>query len=283
MPEPKTTALRERMREDLRIRGYSPRTITAYLTHVRWFALHFRRSPLELTSEDVRSYLLYLKDTKQVGTSYFLQSVAALRFFYTQTAEREWMRDKIPYPKKPKRLPVALTQHEVAALLAGCDDKRVKTILAVIYGAGLRLMEVLALQPDDVNSTEMFIRVRCGKGARERRALLSPAVLELLRHYYKTYRPHGQWLFGSKTGKQLSHTFVQKACAEARVRARLQKRATPHSLRHSFAKQLLEQGVDINVIGCLLGHASPSSTRIYTHVSSNVLRNIPGTLDSLPT
>jgi len=280
MPSQKTTALRERMREDLRLRNYSPLTEKVYLAHVGWYAGYFKQSPLELELDHARKYLIYLKDERKVSLAHFRQAVGALRFFYKYTAGKEWIKDRISYPKLSKNIPVVMSKEEAVSFFSCVDDLREKTILSVLYGAGLRLMEALTLRADDINSKEMYIRVRHGKGNRERRAHLSPALLETLRDYYRVYRPT-EWMFAGKNGKHLGDTFVQRACEQARTRAKITKRVTPHTLRHSFATHLLEQGTDIRVIGELLGHASLKTTMVYTHVSTKVFRSVQGTLDTL--
>lgn len=278
--EKKTTALRERMREDLRLRNYSPLTEKTYIAHVGWYAAYFKRSPLELDLDHARKYLLHLKEERKVSLAHFRQAVGALRFFYKYTAGKEWIKERLSYPKLSKNIPVVLTKQEVASFFAAVADLREKTILSVLYGAGLRLMEALTLEPSDINSKEMYILVRNGKGRRARKAHLSPALLEQLRAYYRVYRP-AKWLFDNGKGHHLGDTFVQRACERAATAAGISKRVTPHTLRHSFATHLLEQGTDIRVIGELLGHATLKTTMVYTHVSTKVFRSVTGTLDSL--
>jgi integrase/recombinase XerD len=276
----KTTALREKMREDLRLRNYSPITEKTYIAHVAWYAEYFKRSPLTLDLDHARQYLLYLKEERKVSLAHFRQAVGALRFFYKYTAGKEWIKDRLSYPRLSRNIPVVLTKEEVAAFFDAATDLREKTIFSVLYGAGLRLMEALTLVPSDINSKEMYILVRNGKGGRTRKAHLSPLLLEQLRAYYRVYRP-GTWLFENGKGNHLGESFVQHACQRTAATAGITKRVTPHTLRHSFATHLLEQGTDIRVIGELLGHASLKSTMVYTHVSTKVFRSVTGTLDTL--
>lgn len=276
----KTTALRERMREDLRLRNYSPLTEKVYIAHVGWYAEYFKRSPLQLELPEARPYLVYLREEKKVSLAHFRQAVGALRFFYKYTAGKEWIKERLAYPKLSKNIPVVLTKEEVACLFTAVTDLREKTILSVLCGAGLRLMEALTLEPSDINSKEMYILVRNGKGQRTRKAHLSPALLEQLRAYYRVYRPT-KWLFANSKGGHLGDTFVQRACQQAAQAAGITKRVTPHTLRHSFATHLLEQGTDIRVIGELLGHTALKTTMIYTHVSTKIFRSVTGTLDTL--
>ena len=153
----KTAALRERMRDDLRLRNYSPLTEKVYIAHVGWYAEYFKRPPLQLGLPEARRYLVYLREEKKVSLAHFRQAVGALRFFYKYTAGKEWIKERLAYPKLSKNIPVVLTKEEVACLFTAVTDLREKTILSVLYGAGLRLMEALTLEPSDINSKEMYI------------------------------------------------------------------------------------------------------------------------------
>ncbi len=278
----KTTSLREKMRTDLRIRNYSPHTEQVYLQQVAWYAEFFKKSPLELGLDHVRQYLQYLREEKKVSLAYFRQTVGALRFFYKYTADKEWLKERIAYPKLSKHFPVILTKEEVHQLLLSVDGIREKAILSLLYGAGLRLMEALTLAPTDIDSKRMLVRVRHGKGQQERYAQLSPTLLATLREYYRVYQPKGEWLFVRKDGKgHLGESVAQRACSEAAKRAGITKRVYPHLLRHSYATHLLEQGTDIRVIGELLGHATIKTTMRYTHMSNKLFRSVECPLDTL--
>lgn len=277
----RTTALRERMREDLRLRNYSASTQEKYLWHVRHFARHFDKSPELLGEPEIREYLFYLREERQYGISQYKQAVAALRFVYAETLGKEWLRGRIPYPRTPKTLPVALSEDEVLRLFACTENIRDLTALQVLYGAGLRVMECVNLKVPDINSKEMHIRVRHGKGDKERLALLSPRLLAALRDYWRRYQPT-DWLFPASDPKfHLKSNTLRKACHRAAIKAGITKIVTPHSLRHSFARHLLEHGTDICVIQELLGHTSLNSTLIYTHISDIMFRGVVGPLDLL--
>lgn len=275
------TALRDRMREDLRLRNYSPRTIKTYLRWVEKFALHFGRTPSELTAEHIRSYQSYLLDEKQASPSTMNQATAALRFLYKTTLDSDIDVKRIPYAKRPKRLPVVLSRNEVARILDQVLCQKHRTVLSLIYASGLRLSEALALFTTDIDSERMQIRVRAGKGNKDRNTLLSPTLLEELRAYWRAYRPK-HWLFpGNRQDIAVHPTSIQKAMQLARLKARVEKRASVHTLRHSFATHLLEGGTDVRTIQMLLGHGSLSTTSIYLHVAVDSVHLDRGSTDLL--
>ena len=260
--------LRTRMIEDLRIRNYSPRTIKVYVRCVALFAKYFHRSPEELGQDEVRGYQRYLVEEKKSSWTFFNQTVCALRFLYGQTLRVDWPVKQIPFPRQERRLPEVLSLSEVAKFLSCVSALLYRTILQTIYGTGLRLAEALHLKPGDIDSARMVIRVRQGKGKKDRYVTLSPTLLETLREYYKVYRPKGEWLFPNRTGEYPIHpTAVQRASRKAAQVAGLNKRVTPHMLRHSFATGLLEEGTDLRTIQVLLGHGSLNTTAIYLHVA----------------
>jgi site-specific recombinase XerD len=188
----------------------------------------------------------------------------------------------IPYGKRPKKLPTVLGPDEVQKLLACAKPLKQQMVLTTLYAAGLRLLEGTHLRPADIDSSRMLLRVACGKGAKERVVPLSPRLLTELRDYWRTYRP-SKWLFpGTKPEQPINSATVQKACTRAAREAGLNKRVTPHVLRHSYATGLLEAGVDLLTIQRLLGHRSFSSTLIYLHVRSAHLGSIQSPLDLLP-
>jgi integrase/recombinase XerD len=275
------SALRKRMLEDLRVRNYSPKTQEIYIQQVARFAAHFGRSPDQLNAEDIRTYLVHLKETQQVSWSAFKQAVSALRFFYRITLGRAELIPEIPYPRHSKKLPTVLSHEEVARLLQAVRQPKHHAVLATIYAAGLRISEALSLKVSDIDSERMVITVREGKGRKDRTVMLSPQLLALLRRYARQTSPSG-WLFpGRRRDRPLHATAVQRACAQARVAARISKPATVHTLRHSFATHLLEAGTDLRLIQTLLGHRSVKTTSIYTHVSAQRLHSTPSPFDRL--
>ena len=260
--------LRTRLIEDLRIRNYSEKTVDIYVRCVAAFAKYFGRSPEVLNHEHVREYQRYLVEEKKSSWAFFNQTVCALRFFYEQTLKVDWSVKQIRYARPASRLPEVLSFSEVSRFFSCVRGLVHQTILQTMYGAGLRLMEALNLKPEDIDSERMVIRVRQGKGRKDRYVTLSPTLLETLRAYYRTCHPKGEWLFPNMTRKYPIHsTAVQRACRQAAMVAGLRKRVTTHTLRHSYATSLLEMGVDLRTIQVLLGHTSLNTTSIYLHVA----------------
>lgn len=275
------SALRKRMLEDMRVRNYAPKTQQVYIQEVARFAAHFGRSPDELTADEIRMYLVHLKDTDRVSWSRFKQVVAALRFVYRVTLGRPELIPEIPYPRGSKKLPAILSQQEVRRLLDAVRHPKHRVVLTTIYAAGLRISEALALKVSDIDADRMVISVRQGKGRKDRNVMLSPRLLTILRRYARQTRPQ-EWLFpGRRRDHPLHATAIQRAFVEARAAAGISKQATTHTLRHSFATHLLEAGTDLRLIQTLLGHRSVKTTAIYTHVSAQRLHNTPSPFDRM--
>ena len=275
------TTLRQRMIDDLKVRNRSSRTIKTYVAQVANFARHFGKSPELLGPEEIRQYQVYLVEQRHVSWSYFNQAVCALRFLYRHTLGHDWAVAHIPFPRQPRKLPVVLSQAEVIRLFDAIRSLKLRAMLMTAYAAGLRLAEVTHLQVSDIDSERMVIRVRQGKGQKDRYVMLSPTLLELLRLYWRAERPTS-WLFPSKRKEQpINHSVVQRACHQAGLDAGLTKDATVRSLRHSFATHLLEAGTNIRIIQTLLGHSSVSTTQRYTYVSNKTVRATESPLELL--
>src|SRR5215510_8438174 len=271
------TPLHQRMFEDMQIRNYSPHTIDGYLRYAAQFAKHFHTSPEHLGPEEIRTYQLHLL-RQRVSKSILIQTVCALRFLYETTLGRPWMVDYIPYPKKPKTLPVILSRDEVKALLLAPRHLKHR---ATLYATGVRVSELCQLQGTDIDSHRMVIRVRQGKGKRDRFVMLSPNLLPLLRRYWKLYQLKC-WLFpGPRVTEPITSDGVAFICKKAGHTAKLTKAIYPHLLRHTFATHLLEAGVDLRRIQLLLGHASLRSTSISLHVAHPALHATESPLDAL--
>jgi integrase/recombinase XerD len=275
------TPLRRRMIEDMRLRNLSPRTIDAYAMRVGAFARHFGRSPEALGPDDVRAYLLHLVQEKHVSWSVYNQTVAALKFVYEVTLQRQGILQRIRCPKQPKKLPTVLSLDETARFFTAIVGLKHRAILMTAYAAGLRISEVVALRVDDIDSKRMIIRVRQAKGQRDRNVMLSPRLLALLREYWKVARPT-DWLFpGDVPGRPITDGAVNHICSQAARAAGLGKHVTVHTLRHSFATHLLEAGTDIRTIQVLLGHRNLKTTAIYTHVAPTAGETTRSPLDRL--
>ena len=209
------TPLRQRMLEDLQIRRYSPATIRIYLRAIAEFAQHFGKPPDRLNAEHIRQYQLFLIKEKKVSRSTFIQMVCALRFFYTHTLNRKISMERIPFPRGEKKLPLILSREEVKALLESSRNLRHRTLLAILYGSGLRVAEVTQLKVSDIDSARNVLRVRHGKGRKDRQTLLPAKLLELLRCYWRSQRPT-DWLFpGADATRPISAKAVFLACRKA--------------------------------------------------------------------
>lgn len=275
------TTLRQRMIEDLKLRNRSPRTIQSYVAHVAHFARHFGKSPELLGVEEIRQYQVYLVNQRRVAWGTFNQAVCALRFFYRHTLGRPEAIEHIPFPRQPKKLPVVLSPAEVQRLLAAVRDQQLRVLLMTTYAAGLRLSEVIHLQVSDIDSQRMVIRVRQGKGQKDRYVMLSPKLLAELRRYWQGQRPT-HWLFPANNPQQpIKPWRVQRVCSKAAREAGLSKPVNVRCLRHCFATHLLEAGTNIRVIQTLLGHRSVTTTQIYTRVSTVTVRASVSPFDAL--
>jgi integrase/recombinase XerD len=276
------TELRRRMIEELRLRNYSPNTITIYLRCVAQFAQHFRLSPDRLGPEHIRQYQLFLVQEKEVSWALFNQTVCALRFFYHHILHRDWMIEHIPYPRQEEKLPVVLSPAEVAAVFEAIPNLKHRTILMTIYAGGLRVAEVTHLLVSDIDSQRQVISVRQSKGRKDRQVMLSPKLREVLRIYWKSFRPR-VWLFpGESPGQPISSETVWRVCRQAGEAAHLSKPISPHTLRHCFATHLLEDATDPRRIQVLLGHRNLKTTARYLHVSNLAVRTTVSPLDRLP-
>ena len=274
------SALRQRMIEDLQVRNYSPRTVEAYVAAVAKVARYFMRSPDQLNGEDLREFQVGLL-AKQPSWSQFNQIVAGLRFFYGTTLARPGMVEMLPYGKKPKRLPVVLSVAEVSQLLEAARPGREQMLLATAYACGLRISELLNLQVTDIDSARMVVIVRQGKGAKDRQVPLSARLLGELRTWWSMHR-RKPWLFPGSTERcwdgPMNAACVQRMCQKVVAWAELKKKATMHTLRHSYATHLLEAGVDVVTLQKLLGHTSLTTTARYLHLSTRQLQKMPDLL-----
>jgi integrase/recombinase XerD len=280
MPDKPISPLRQRMIDDMTARRFSEATRKDYVRHVRTFAAFLGRSPDTATSDDLRRFQLHMAQ-QQVSPWSINAAVAALRFFFTVTLERPDLVRPLRLVNEPRKAPVVLSQEEVARLLEAAPGLKYKAALSVAYGAGLRVSEVAHLKVSDIDSERMTLRVEQGKGQRDRYVMLSPQLLELLRDWWRAARPQ-VWLFpGQNPINPMTPRQLNRAVTAAKDLAGIAKRVSPHTLRHSFATHLLEQGVDIRVIQVLLGHAKLETTALYTRVAVNTVRDIKSPLERL--
>ena len=275
------TRLRQKFIEDLEVRNYSPSTIRAYVRHVAVFAKYFSQSPDRLGREQIHHYQLYLVRECKLATPTVSQIVAGLRFFYETTLGRKWISEHIPYPRHERRLPCVLSRAEVSVLLDAPRNLKHRAMLMTLYGAGLRVSELVSLQLEDIDSKRKFIRVRQGKGRKDRETLLPDRLLAALRAYWKVSRST-EWLFpGQDPQRPITANAVRLMCQKTATKAKLSKHVSPHVLRHSFATHLLEDGVDLRTIQVLLGHRDLETTTVYLHLSPTAASSTRSPLDRL--
>jgi integrase/recombinase XerD len=274
--------LRDRMEQDLKLRGVSPATIRNYLLYCRKFAGFYMRSPEQLDAADVRAFLLHQIEVEQLAYASYRQVYAALKFLYTITLGRPGEVSRIPFPKRQaSALPKVLTVAELTAFFAALHKPKYRALFMTCYAAGLRLGETCRLRVEDIDSQRMVIRVR-GKGSRERLSLLSPRLLEVLRAYWRLAKPN-PWLFpGATPARPVCLDTARGVFHRARLQAGLPNGYAPHSLRHSFATHLLDAGTDLVMIQQLLGHRSIKTTSHYIHVSLPRIQQTQSPLDRLP-
>jgi site-specific recombinase XerD len=269
------------MLEDMQLRRLSPHTQRAYLRAVAQLARHYRQPPDQLSPEQVRAFLVHLAGPGRASPSLFNQVRCALHFFFRVTLGRDWALDRIVCQKLGKKLPIILSRDEVRRLFAAAGSLKAKALLMTLYGAGLRVSEVVALLITDIDSKRMVIRVRQGKGRKDRYVMLSATLLEVLRAYWRAHRPAGLLFPGAQADKPLACPTVYRACRGAARRAGLGKNVSPHTLRHTFATHLLEAGTDLRTIQALLGHRSLRTTALYTYVSPERVAATTSPLDLL--
>jgi site-specific recombinase XerD len=274
------------MLEDMAMRGLREETQHDYISFVRNFAAFVGRPPDTATAEDLRRFQVHQVESG-VQPPTINCSVSALRFFFTVTIDRPDLSRRLVLARHPRKLPIVLSAEEVGRLLEATPGPKYKAALGTAYGAGLRVSEVVALKVGDIDSTRMLIRVEQGKGRKDRNAMLSPQLLELLRLWWRAGKrrsvmlPHG-WLFpGRNCLEPLSTRQLNRAVHEAAEAAGIKKRVTPHTLRHSFATHLLEQDVDIRVIQVLLGHSKLDTTALYARVATKTIRAVTSPLEHL--
>ena len=279
------TPLRQRMIDDMRMRKMAEHTQDGYVRAVRKLSAFLGRSPDTASVEDLRRFQLHLVDSG-IGPVTINATITGLKFFFDITLSQPELMAKMQHVRVPRTLPVVLSRDEAARLIAAAPNLKHQVALSVAYGAGLRAGEVVSLKVGDIDSQRMTLRVEQGKGQKDRYAMLSPVLLERLRAWWRVGHAQGKilpngWLFpGLDPMDCLSARQLNRAVHVAADAAKIGKRVSPHTLRHSFATHLLEQGVDIRVIQVLLGHKKLETTSIYTHVATEVLRSVISPLDS---
>ena len=276
------TPLLEGMVVDMLIPGMGDKAQKAHIRAVKHFAGFLKRSPDTATPDDLRAYQLHMTDT-EVTPPTFNARIMALRFLFGTTCDREDMKRYMQFRTQPRRLPTVLSIEEVSEVIAAAPGPGLKyrAALSISYGAGLRASEVCSLKVSDIDSDRMLIHVDEGKGGKDRKVMLSPDLLDLLRNYWREAQPAG-WLFPGKPKiNPISARQLSRAFNSAKHVVGISKPATLHTLRHSFATHLLEANIDVRVIQVLLGHAKLSTTARYTHVATKTIRDTPSPFEAL--
>lgn len=279
------TRLRKVMLEELQRRNFSSETIRGYIGAVERFARFFGKPPDQLGPDHIRQYQSHLLHERKLAVGTVVAQTAGLRFFFVRTLKRRFPPDSIPYPKYPsRRIPKVISPEEVAQLIDAASNVQARAILMLLYSTGVRRSELVRLRVEDIDSKRMVVHIRQGKGGKDRDVSLCPKLLETLREYWKLKKPK-TWLFPAgiarHKGDHLSAKEVWHVCSEAARHAGLNKRVTPHMLRHSFATHLLENGADLPTIQILMGHADLEATSIYLHLSRRHLEKTINPLEHL--
>jgi site-specific recombinase XerD len=269
------------MIREMRIRNYSPRTINTYVSLIHHLAQHFKSSPDQISIDQIKDYLLYKIQKQSCSVSMVNQTISALKILYQDVLGMQWEKIKIKRPRKEKKLPIILSRQEVAAVIDQIRNPKHKAMLAVVYSAGLRRQELVNLKVSDIDSARMVIRINNGKGKKDRDTLLAQNTLELLRQYYVLYKPSGLLFEGRPEGTPISFTSLSNILKMSLKKAGIYKKATIHSLRHSFATHLLEQGTNIKIIQRLLGHHSIRTTLVYLQVAKIDPKAVSSPFDNL--
>jgi site-specific recombinase XerD len=273
------------MLDELQRRNYAQNTVRSYIKAVEDFARYFGKPPERLGPDHIREYQVHLFRDRKLAASTVEGRAAALRFLFVKTLRRPYLPDQIPFPKRARRLPTVLSPDEVALLIDSAKNLMHRAIVMTLYATGLRRAELCSLKVADIDSDRMMIHVREGKGGRDRDVLLSPKLLETLREYWRWMKPK-TFLFPGminnwRADVPIDTKVVWEAVRQARTRAGIQKRVTPHTLRHSFATHMLEAGADLRTIQVLLGHAKLADTTVYLHLSRRHLQAVASPLESL--
>jgi len=267
------TVLRQKMIEDMQLRGFALRTQEAYLLAVRQLARYYNKSPDLVTEEELREYFLYLKNVKHAARNTCTIALCGIKFFFQHTLGREWKTFDFLRPPHEHKLPVVLSVEEVGRILNCVHHQRYRVCLTLIYACGLRLLEGVRLRVTEIDGERKMLHLHHGKGGKDRYVPLPPACLKMLRLHWQTHR-NPVWLFpalrmGRQANQPMNESALQRAFRAALKESGVRKKATVHTLRHSYATHLLEAGVNLRIIQSYLGHASPTATAIYTHLTSS--------------
>jgi site-specific recombinase XerD len=270
---------KNRFIQELQLKGYSKKTVDNYTKAVERLVGFYKKPPLRISAEEIKEYIIHLKNEKKLDAATCNLNLAAIKYFYRYFKKDDADISNISQQKQIKKIPVVLSTGEVQNLLEHISNLKHKAILTTIYSAGLRLNELVHLEIRDVDSKRMSLHIRDGKGKKDRYTILSSKTLELLRLYYKCYKPR-RWLFEGRTpGKPVCPRLIQSIITAAVRKVKLGKKVSSHTLRHSFATHLLEAGYQLQLIQHVLGHKNVKTTTVYTHVTDIMRENLKSPLD----
>ncbi|NSW92908.1 MAG: site-specific integrase [Firmicutes bacterium] len=272
------SSLYDKMKFEMELRGYSPHTQKHYLSHVRLLEKYSGKPPDQISPDEIKQYLHY-RINKGISYSNINISCNAFKVMFNSVLSRGWSDDVIVRPRKQKKLPYVLSRDEIMSIIKHVHNFKHKTILLTIYSSGLRISEALRLTVSDIDSSNMLLRVRCGKGGKDRFTVLGEENLKLLREYWKLYKPDDLLFPGMIKGKPVAARNIQQVFKTAKEKAGISKPVSVHSLRHSFATHLLENDTDLRTIQVLMGHANINTTCIYLHLSAKRLSSVKSPLD----
>lgn len=275
------STLRNQLIQQMQLKGYSPVTIKTYVSCISRIASHYNAPADQLSIDQIRDYILFGITEKKLSKPWMNATISAVKLLFCDVLKREWNRLDLPRPSKDKKVPVILSKEEVQRIINSKKNIKHRAILMLTYSGGLRLGEVSTLKITDIDSDRMLIHLRKAKGDKDRYTILSPVALDLLRNYYRLYRPK-EWLFeGNLPGNAISTRTVQVIFKQALVKSNVQKKVSLHTLRHSFATHLVEQGVALPIIQQMMGHRSLKTTSGYLHVQQYSIQGVKSPLDSL--
>jgi site-specific recombinase XerD len=275
-----TTELRRRFIDDMTLHGLAPTTQNVYVNAVRQLARRYGRSPDQLSEQELRDYFTYLIKEKRLASSTLRTQIFGIKFLYTKTLQKPWPTLKLLRARRREKLPVVLDPAEAKRLLAVERSPVARMCATLMYSCGLRISEALNLKVTDIDSKRMVVIVRRGKGNKDRHIPLPRRTLDLLRDYWHRHQPK-TWLFITLDGRPLADHSVRYFLKKARLDTGIRKRVSCHTLRHSYATNLMAAGVDVRVIQVLLGHRSLKTTTLYLHMTSSVMKSVQEALDDL--
>ena len=273
--------VRQKFHNEMILRGLSTKTIEAYTAAVKSLALYYNRSPEKISEEEIKQYLLFMIDEKNLTASTCNIAVSAFKFFFKNVVGSGSLVLNVPYRKRPKRLPVVLNQDELDRLFSVTTNPKHRLLLMTAYSSGVRSSELVRLKIEDIDSHDMRLRINLGKGKKDRLTVLSKKLLDELKIYYKIFRPQTWLFYGNNVKSHISKETASRVFTKAKKKAQIKKPGGIHTLRHSFATHMLENGIDLRRLQMMLGHSNLSTTAIYLHLATDFIKNVSSPFDKM--